>query len=360
MKKSLLLLSAVVFGLSASAQITITTSDVANPTKLIFQATDTTVVSPSLIGSAGISQTWNMTSLQEGRLDTLTFISYAWVPNPSFSSSNLVAQQGTTSNYIYLINNATGLFALGSAGTQDFGMGPVSVKQINSPAEKLMTFPGNYLTTFTNNYTTTTPPFYFGIDPGIGVPIDSIRQHSDVKKNVLVDAWGSLSTPLGTFNVLRNKETVVRYDTTDVFVSALGGWNDAIITAADSTTGYSWWANMVGFPLVSMKLDSLGAIKQCEWLKALPLTGVEEYTNVTEANVYPNPAQNQVTMAIDAKLVGSIQIFDITGRMINLINVEGASQVSINTTDYASGVYTYALIGNDQAILNRGKFTIAK
>lgn len=357
MKKLLLTTTAIVaLTIIATAQITVTTADIASPTKIIYQANDTMPTVSE--GSFGISQTWNMSALNTHTTDTMTFISYAWAPNSNFSSSNLVAKQGWQNNYVYLTNASSGLTVQGSSGIADFGGGPMVLNQINTPSENVMNFPGMYLTTFTNNYTTNTD-FFLGFDPGIGFVIDSVKQRSIVKKTVLVDAWGSLTTPLGTFNVLRAEETTVRHDTTDAEVPAFGGWQYNVDVTADSTTGYSWWANGVGFPLVSIQLDSLSNIKQTQWLLALPAVGINEQANATVVMVFPNPAQNQINFTVESSKVTAIQVMDITGRMIDFI-VTSEDNVSINTSLYANGVYTYALVGKDNAILNRGKFTIAK
>lgn len=357
MKKSLLILSAfIVSALGTKAQITVTTSDVAAPVKVIYQSNDTMPTVSE--GSFGINQTWNMSALNSHSTDTMTFISPTWAPNSNFPSSNLVAKQGWQNNYVYLTNSASGLTVEGSAATVDFGGGPTNINQINTPSEILINFPGNYLSTFTNNYVGNTN-FYLGYDPGIGFVVDSVRMHSHVKKTVLVDAWGSLTTPLGTFNVLRLEETVVKHDTTDAQVPAFGGWVYGVDVSADSTTGYSWWANGVGFPLVSIKLDSLSNIKQTQWLQALPAVGINEQTNATVVNVYPNPAQNQITFTVEPNKIGAIQVLDITGRMIDYILVTG-DNVVVDISKLATGVYSYALVGKDNAILNRGKFTIAK
>lgn len=362
MKKSLLVIFALfICAFGAVAQITITTADIAAPTKIIYQSNDTLPSGSLSVGSAGISQTWNMSMLNASTTDTMTFISYAWAPNPLFSSSNLVMKQGWQNNFSYLTNSASGLTADGVSANVDLGAGPMNLTIKNSPSEKLMNFPANYLTNFTSNYKSITPAFYFGVDPGIGLVIDSVRMTSGVRKTVTVDAWGTLTTPLGTFNVLRSKETIVKYDTTDVSIS--GFWNPlpgfTPLLAADSTTGYTWWANGVGFPLVSIKLDSLSAVKEVTWLQSLPLVGINEATAASQVNVFPNPAQNEITFAVEASKVSSIQLFDIAGRMIDSYTVSG-NTASINTSDFANGVYSYTLIGNDNAILNRGKFTVAK
>ena len=101
MKKSLLLLSS--FGLcitAAHAQITITSADVAVPPKMILQANDTMPVVSA--GGAGAGQTWNMSALHTGSVDTLNFMPYGWAPNPSFSTANIVVQQGSSAAYSYI------------------------------------------------------------------------------------------------------------------------------------------------------------------------------------------------------------------------------------------------------------------
>ena len=360
MKKTLLSATLFCFGvLSVSAQITITTADVAIPTKIIYEETDTLPIVS--VGAPGVTtQTWNMSLLNSGKIDTLSFLNYSSIPNATFSSSNLVAKQGSTSNYAYMLNSAIGLFTLGNAATVDFGSGPKAVKQINSPSETRQVFPATYATTDTNNFTTTTPAFLLGITVS-GIFIDSARAKSVVQKTVIVDAWGSLTTPLGTYNVIRSKETKVNHDTTDAFSSTFGGiWVPAIQTAADSVVTYTWWANGIGFPIATATMDSTGALKSVQWLKSLPATaGINELVSAVTVNVFPNPAENELNITIDGSKTVSIQVFDVSGRLIDTYAVEN-NYALINTTAYANGIYMYSIIGKENTLLSRGKFTIAK
>ncbi|MBA3972554.1 MAG: T9SS type A sorting domain-containing protein [Bacteroidetes bacterium] len=357
MKKSLLFVSALFLSaMGANAQIILTSADVASPIRVVYQANDTLLPASINEGSSGISQTWNMTTLTNGGVDTLTFMSAAWAPDASFPTSTMIMRQGWQSNFAYITNSASAFTNEGFKGIVDFGAGPTTFRQINSPAEKIMTFPATYLTAFTNNYTTTTPAVYFGIDPGIGFVVDSIRQHSEVKKSVNVDAWGSLTTPLGTFSVLRAEETIVRYDTTDAYI--FGTWNDAIVTQADSTTGYSWWANGIGFPIVSMKLDSLGGVKQVQWLLANPVAGISEFT-APEMNVYPNPAQNEINFTVETSKASSVEVYDVAGRMIAVYAITNEN-AKLDISNFANGAYSFALLAKDKTVVNRGKFTVAK
>ena len=363
MKKQLLLIFTLFLGFfAADAQITITMADVAVPPKVLYQSNDTL---PTVsVGSAGILQTWNMSGLNSHTVDTLAFIPYGWMPDATFPTSNMAVKQGWQNNYVYLTNNASALTIEGSAGTVDFGSGPTPVKQINSPSEILMNFPATYLTAYTNNFTQSST-VYFGFDPGIGFQIDTVKQRSIQKKTVLVDAWGTLTTPLsGTaFNVIRVKETVVRHDTTDAQVEFIAGfpmWQYNVQVSADSTTGYTWRANGVGFPLVSIKLDSLGALKQVQWLQALPVVGINEAVAKENAiNVFPNPAQNEINFGVDASKVETILVYDITGKLKKSFAVT-ANNAVINTSEFANGEYSYSVLGKDKSILNQGKFTIVK
>ncbi|MGZ4054662.1 MAG: T9SS type A sorting domain-containing protein [Bacteroidia bacterium] len=361
MKKSLLIISTLFIGaLGANAQITVTSADVASPVKVIYQSNDTLMTSGAIAGSSGPSQTWNMTSLTTGTVDTLTFISYGWAPDAAFPGSNLVAKQGSSYNFIYLNNSSSGLTSQGSKGTTDFGCGLDTLRQIDTPSEILMNFPATYNTSFTNNFKQVIPATYLGCDPGYGVTVDSVRMRSAQKKTVLVDAWGTLTTPLGTYNVIRSKETVIKHDTSDVMI--FGAWNPfpgLPSVSADSTTGYTWWANGVGFPLVSMKLDSAGSLKQVQWLQSLPVTGINEYSIASAVHVYPNPAQDEINFGVDATKVSAIEVFDIAGRLVKAFNVNSDNSL-INISGLANGEYSYAALGKDKVVINRGKFAVVR
>ncbi len=354
MKKTLLLLTFfAATAISASAQITITSTDVATPLKTILQANDTM---PTVTeGGAGISQTWNMTGLNSHSIDTLHFIPYAWAPNAAFSSANIVVQQNSDNVYSYLANNTSQLSGLGIHATISVAGSPITVTQINSPVEKVATFPFAYNTAYTNNYVTITPATYIG---SAFPPADSIRSRSTIHKTLLVDAWGTLTTPLGTYSVIRSRETKVKHDTSDVHIGFIG-WQNAAQTTSDSTTQYTYWANSVGFPLVTLTKDSLGGVSSATWLKALPTVGITEYTAPVQVNVYPNPAQNEINVETDPTRAYAVQIYDIMGRVVAAQTITSNISV-INTSAYANGSYTFSILGKDKSVLNRGKFTVAK
>jgi hypothetical protein len=300
-----------------------------------------------------------MGALNTHTLDTLEFTFASWAPKFSkFPTSNVAAHFFNGDAYAYLINSASSLTILGQSAVMDFGGGPSDIVQKNMPAEILSNFPSTYLTTFTNNFTTD-GTFFFGVDPGLGFTIDSVRQKSIVSKKSNVDAWGSITTPLGTFPSLRYFEVKNHTDSTWIYSTMIGGWNFFQETI-DSSKQYSWWANGVGFPLVTANLDQASmALKSVDWLKATPTAGINELASAISVNTYPNPAQNEINFGTDASKVSAIQVFDITGRLVQSFAVN-ADNSRINTSDLANGEYSYSVLGKDKVVLNHGKFTIAK
>ncbi len=358
MKKTLLFISLVALSVfSASAQITITSADIVTPNHVIYQANDTL---PNISeGTAGAtSQIWNMTALAQHTTDTLNVIPYAWQPNVNFPSSNIVLKQGWQNQYAFGLNNASSFSFLGNGGSGNIMGTNVVINQVNTPAEIAATFPFTLNSNFVNDYTSRAQ-FYYG-QTVQGLQVDSVRSKSIVHKTVVVDAWGSLTTPLGTYSVIRSKETKITTDSLDAYIIIVGfgSWNN-VQASMDSVTTYSWWANGIGLPLVTATMDSIGDVNRVSWLQQLPAVGINEYTEGGMESVFPNPAENEINFVADASKQQSIQIFDIAGRMIDSFLITN-EKTTVNTSAYSNGLYTYSVIGKDNSVINRGKFTVNK
>ena len=359
MKKNLLLTTALLLGaLATNAQISINMADVASPITVIQQAQDT--MPTVTVGGSGISQTWNMSALNTHTTDTLNFISPTWAPAAAqFPTANLAIQfVGGQSAYAYANKTASSFTLMGNSGIQNFGAGPTAVVQKTTPAEILTNFPSTYLSTFTQTYLNE-GKFYFGIDPGIGFVIDSIGLKSTITKYSNVDAWGTITTPLlSATPCLRYYSP--KHNTDSLFIySTFTGWVFFQETI-DSSKSFSWWANGIGFPLVELNTHwAADTVRDGSWLKATPTASINDYSSVSKVNVYPNPAQNEITFDVDASVVSAIQVYDLTGRMIGSYPVSNAI-TKIDVALFADGMYSYSLISKIGQLVNRGKFTVSK
>jgi hypothetical protein len=354
MKKSLLCIAAFITASALSAQITITQSDIAPLYSQIRQANDTT---PGVTeGNSGANQTYNLTGLNNQREDTLVFTLPQFTPYGSdFPNANMavINSNNGTPSYSYLLNTSSSLNIEGQA-SDPFGTGTIPISFDDN--EVFITFPSTYNTSFVDTAKTYRQFFVGQTIPPLGY-IDSARVHTHVYKTSVVDGWGPCTTPLNTFNALRQNVKRVQYDTIDIYTS--GFWIPEVYTSMDSSRIYSYWANGVGYPVAQLvDYQDLGTIISATWIPALPqIIGVPEFANNINMNVYPNPSAETVTFSSNGSKVAIINILDINGRIIRTANVT-SDLTSINISDLASGMYFYQALDTHGAIRDSGKINV--
>lgn len=82
-------------------------------------------------------------------------------------------------------------------------------------------------------------------------------------------------------------------------------------------------------------------------------TSVENNSNQLVSKVYPNPAQDELTLSVEPNFNGKIIIYDPAGRMLKNLVIAGGEN-KINIADLKSGLYTYRILGQDKS--GSGKF----
>lgn len=356
MKK--IIFSVIALGLSAAAMaqnpITLTSVDIAYIGKEVKQATDSMPAATIVPGAAGTNLTWNFSNMAQHTVDTLVFTNPNWTAAASDFPSATVAVSESSGSTVYINNSFTSATILGIY--TDPGLGtPVPIK--TTPPEILMNWPATYGSNFSQNFENKST-FYYGQDPGIGFTIDSVRLKQTVTKIDSIDAWGSMTTPLGTYDVLRVKEWRHTIDSVDFYVQMFGGWVPAFQNE-DTTMMYQWWANNVGFPLVEVDVTITGdTVTEARWLKAIPSsTSINEQT--VEVSIYPNPATNSVTFETGLSGAAFITVYDAAGRRMESVSVKTKS-TSVNTSSFAPGMYLYSITGVNGQELSRGNFNVVR
>jgi len=84
---------------------------------------------------------------------------------------------------------------------------------------------------------------------------------------------------------------------------------------------------------------------------------IENQNVSTSVTVYPNPSTIAVNFKFDEKQPKSIAIYDLSGRLIEKVFVNSPT-LSISTQNWPKGFYNYSLIGNDDEVLQTGKFLV--
>ena len=341
MRKNLLALSLVALAGSAFAQTTITAADQPMIMEVFQQATDTTQTQSE--GASGTGQTYAFTGLLNQGQDSVTFTAPQWTPDSAtFTSSNICIQVNTGDAYIYA--NMTGsILEINGQAMDPFGGGMIAVTFADP--ETQMIFPASLGSSFTD-LAGGTSQFYLGYDPGIGFTIDSVRIHTYINKTSNYDGDGTLQSPLGTFNVLRQNTFRKQIDTIDIY--AFGSWAPAFYSQVDSARTYSYWANNIGYPVVELTdQDDLGQITEAKWLVSNPaVTGIPTNHNDHVITAYPNPVADVLTIQTVVEN-GSIEIIDMTGRVVKTATINSTT-TRLDLSDLTAGMYTYRVVGTAQ------------
>jgi len=75
-------------------------------------------------------------------------------------------------------------------------------------------------------------------------------------------------------------------------------------------------------------------------------------------SVYPNPASDAVNFQIGNNEVSQINIFDLTGKLVQSVNVSGSIE-TISTENMGSGVFYYQMM-NGEDMIATDKFVVTK
>lgn len=226
----------LLFSLSGTAQITLTHNDLPSAgTALITAGSDTTGVTP---GNSGTNQTWDFSFLDTLSMDTTNYIMPSEAPNyEDFPESNLASY----SDGAYFFNYVTPSALWGLGGSIDFDETGSYVSIYFDPMSKQMAFPATYETTFTNN----TSVEFIIVDVA-----GTFRSKSVISAEFEVDGYGTIITPVGSFDGLRMVGTTESIDST--WVDFGTGW---FLTSATTSTdmSYNFLAEESHGPMVSLE-----------------------------------------------------------------------------------------------------------
>ena len=92
-------------------------------------------------------------------------------------------------------------------------------------------------------------------------------------------------------------------------------------------------------------------------IKILNIEQKDETANVNHLdikeliNIYPNPVESQLTISLDAKLVGktSITVLDASGKVVTTLKPENEKN-QVDVSDYATGNYYLHFVNQENNI----------
>jgi hypothetical protein len=351
MIKKLLFPSLVIFSSALSAQITISSSDMPNAGDSILISVTNTIGSldPALTGP---SYTWDYSTLTPNlqRYEVfdspLTFTSpfnlIFNIFNTSYGRDNntitSIPIPGVSFDAAYdFIKESTSKLRQIGAG---YTINGTPLPFLYSSDDVIYKFPMNYLNVDSCDYK-------------FGLPIPTIGYYGQTGHRVnVVDGWGAVTTPFGTFNALRVKSTIAAIDTINIF--SFGSNIPRPIKYE-----YKWLATAKQIPVLEIDANDVAGtvtVTNVQYIDSIipgvPSLGISEnLNNAIHSSVYPNPFIDNITVqyTLSSKTHLTMSITDIFGKTVAIVVDEnqliGAHQQTVNVSEMnlASGVYFFVI-----------------
>ena len=348
MRNLLLGLCILFSGSTLNAQITITSSDMPDDGDIYIYsvAQDQWNTNPN---NTGANYTWDFSFLAPDFQRSDTFLSVGSTPlaYQFFFNNNLLYPD-------YYSQHALEAFTGGGGGG---GGGPVQIEDVYnyykvdqsayiqtgfgaringvptsqqySQRDFIFQFPMTYGST-DNNFAS------YLIDlPTIG------SYGQDIQRNNEVDGWGTLITPLGTYQVLRVRTELIY---TDTFYVAQFGFGTQFTRPPEYE--YKWIAQNGGTPIVTLSEfgGGMGGTQYSfTYQDSVRTVNVDSELGAYAApNVYPVPAGEYFYVSIPDGLNVSdlkLELFDLQGQLTTITIREGADRLEVDRGALAAGVY---------------------
>ena len=236
------------------------------------------------VGNSGFDQSWDLTALENHRVDTNHFV----VPEnvvlysefPTADMANVVSDlNGFSSAGFVNVDNES--FSFIGYAADPMGNSQYIPYKIN-PKSTIIKFPTQMGTNFNESYDMYMAfpyqPYY-----------DSIKLVNHKYVESIIDGSGVVQIPSGSYNALRQKNKENAIDTTYVFYS--GQWQFA---SSSTTTSYvyRWISDAVSIPVATIVVDSVsGSITRAEYYKPQIAEPVAQFKTLDTINIVNQPVQ---------------------------------------------------------------------
>lgn len=299
----------LIISLLGMAQITITNNDMPSPGDTVRKSVS--VITPGLdYTSSGANYTWDFSTLQPITQTVDTFVTVnsvpflyqlVFIPNvvanlaQKFTGLEAFPQIPVTDPYQFYRKSTSNYNDVGYAVTVSGFPVPIRL----NPADVVYKLPLAH-----NNKDSSNASGQLGV-PGLG--FISIQR----KRVNHVDGWGTLTTPYGTYNVLRLKSTVTETDS--IYIDSISFGQQIQRNYIE----YKWLTNGKKQPL--MQVTEEGPLVQVNYIDNIfdPGVGIAE-TGIPKIAITlsPNPVEDyaMIAFALDHAAATRISIVTMDGR----------------------------------------------
>lgn len=355
---SILAIATLFLNVPIIAQITITAADMPNAKDSIVLSMANTLDSND-VKLTGAGYSWNYSKL----VPVLQRYEVFDAPSSFTSPYNLLFNSFNTSygrnNYQLKtlpipgmkLDAAYDFFKESSADFRQIGaaytLNGTPIPFLYSQNDIIYRFPMNYLNEDSCDYK-------------YGLPVPGMGYYGQSGHRVnLVDGWGTLITPFGTFTTIRVLSAIAAVDT--IYVEA---FKTGTNIPRPLKHEYKWFAQGSKIPVLQIDANVTAGnvvvtnIQFQDSLRSnIPHVGLTDVAaNGGKFELYPNPAKEQFTIRYLLKTNASVQItvVDITGKTIfsaQEAKLAGEQRLILNTQHLSNGIYFVRLqCGNASSV----------
>ena len=327
MRRFFLFILLSLFSFAVQSQITVNTIGLSVGDEVI-QVTDS-LFQTELHSSGGADLSWDFAGLHGEFRDTIAPIDPTTTNHAStFPTSNLAI--GTVELAAYFSNTNDAYTALGYGGLVEEISADIEMNYIEN--DVMIAFPINYTNERTTDaYGTTNATVDI---PNVGET--DIRISESIHREQEVDAWGTVTTPEGEYEVLRVKEYKIQIDSIFAYMFGIEVFQEDY-SQFDTSYTFNYYTNDVTIktPLLVVNYNpSSDEIISSTWITFTEDTAIPNLvSNKTEISIYPNPAKNFINIETNEDII-SVNIYNTVGQL-----VKNSSQRRVNISDLPSSIY---------------------
>ena len=256
-KRTFLLLSLSALMLPLSAQITIATEDAPEFGEVFANAIDTTIGMVDIGTVSAEAQVWSFLDFDADETFTNTVVMPSETTAADLFEDATFAFEGSNGLYSFAKVTADALLAAGGSAP---GPNGAIYTAAFDPEQQLLALPSTYGTTFDDTF-----GYELAID-GSDFGADSVRISGGGTVSAEIDAFGEITVPAGTFQVLRQRSVISTSDS--IYVKIFGSFI-LVDILENSTVSYEWWGKDGIGTVCSVDFDLEGNPVSATYLQAI-------------------------------------------------------------------------------------------
>ncbi len=324
------------------------------------------------VGPAGANQSWDFSTLNPEFINGQAFQAASTGVNfTEFPSTELRTSVGEAAEGYYNVNDET--FSLvGYAGNDPIGLGIDLVARFDpSVVERWasLEFGDNRSPNAELKISFSADDLPQEILDQIPVDLDSLRISIENDRTDVVDAWGTMDLPVGSYDVLREKRTLfsdVRieakvsilpwFDITDIILEFLPF--DGI--GQDTTVTYVYWSNQAKEAIATVVVTSVDddTPLTVNYKYEPPSSNIGQNGPKPSLKVFPNPAISLANFRFEDLPTDfyRLEIFNVLGQPIwsESYYLSGDHNTTVDVSEFSRGIYLYRLSnGQGEVLLTR-------